>query len=206
MHKMNVTFETCLLFVTFCYWNWPKLPSQSTAFVHPGLYSDLWPVGTTCSCDIHTDRLFFLLTGGMEFLEQLLRLKQLLSSTRGCCWTSKKKSYFGEEGGGGGWGGRDWGGRGIEKKSWKKTWHFCLRWRSMLCWCHMWNVSEVSVINTSIRNLLILYLCILYPKESHTKTSLSGSNFGSENYGGCQASFPMCDIYLLSQTNWVQGF
>ena len=46
----------------------------------------------------------------------------------------KKTHVLEEKGDGVGWGGRDGnGGRGIgKKKSWKKTWHFCLRW-SMLC-------------------------------------------------------------------------
>lgn len=101
---------------------------------------------------------------------QLHRLKQPPSSTRGCCWTSEKYHPSEKKVGSGEWGGRQGAGGGVvEKKSWMQSWHFCLRW-GMLCWCHTWNVSEVSVINTSIRNLHIPQLYLSYPKETHTKT------------------------------------
>lgn len=175
--KMNVIFETdvycCYVytyFQNFSYWNWLKLPSQSTTFVHLGLYSDLWLVGTACGYgNTHMDKL--LLTGCMEFLKQLC-------SGWNNCWVPPgaavellKKITFGGEGGWW-WMGREgweWGKKNRKKNLGRKTWHFCLRY-SMLCWCHPWNVSEVSVINTSIRNFHILYLYITYSKESHTKT------------------------------------
>lgn len=93
-------------------------------------------------------------------LSSVYRLKQPPRSSRGCCWTSEKDRSWEPKVGSGECGGRhgagcgEGGGGWVEKKSWMRSWHFCLRW-GMLCWCHTWNVSEVSVINTSIRNLHI---------------------------------------------------
>lgn len=99
-----------------------------------GVFSDLWPVVTACG-NIHMDILFFFYWQDGWSFSNCAQAETTAELHQGLLLNFLKKTHVLEEKGDGvGWGGRDGnGGRGIgKKKSWKKTWHFCLRW-SMLC-------------------------------------------------------------------------
>lgn len=148
---------TYIFFQNSSYWNWLKLPSQNTAFVHSGVFWSLTCVCQRADVAVYT-WIYFLFIDRMDGVSlTVLRLKATAELHQGLLLNFLKKIHVlegrrgmldGEEGWK--WGKRN---RKKKKKSWKKTWHFCLRW-SML-WCHTWNVSEVSVINTSLSEIFI---------------------------------------------------